>query len=1205
MAAGVATWLPFARAAAVGWLPLAKKSMPKPPGDKKSRHDEILIINVSGNRFQTWKNTLDRYPDTLLGSSEKEFFFNEETQEYFFDRDPEMFRHILNFYRTGKLHYPRHECIQAFDEELAFYGIIPEIIGDCCMEEYRDRKKENQERLEEDTEAEMATETPLPPDSTLREQLWRAFENPHTSTMALVFYYVTGFFIAVSVTANVVETVPCRAPKGMLKDLPCGEKFSLAFFCLDTACVMIFTFEYLMRFFAAPSRGKFMRSVMSVIDVVAIMPYYIGLVMPENEDVSGAFVTLRVFRVFRIFKFSRHSQGLRILGYTLKSCASELGFLLFSLTMAIIIFATVMFYAEKGTKDTNFTSIPASFWYTIVTMTTLGYGDMVPSSIAGKIFGSICSLSGVLVIALPVPVIVSNFSRIYHQNQRADKRRAQLKIRLARIRLAKSGTTNAFLQYKEHGGLQLFLSLQYCQPSTLQEHHNLSLAYPGSDLSNVRSATAFANRKARKKRKQETKVYKKVQLKFAPDKIRLSGGAHSCVGRLEVYHSNEWGIVCARKPNEATAKVVCRQLRCGNVEEMNVGFSFGQDPPHKVWLDDVSCNGSESSLFQCSSVNWGVHECNLKTDHFNINCSGNDYELGNAQREVGCGEALSFGRGAVFGPGAGPVWINDLNCTVHDKNIWECGRMMNRKCKDEEKAASVVCADHIEVRLAGREDACSGTLEVRKGKDLLSTCPPEIDLTDPDKICEKLRCGNATSSRPINCTGSNLTCSGRVHVSVDSHCYGTVRINHTGQEGAVCSNNWDLKAGTAVCKSVGCGKAVSVYSTQGRGPVFLDYLRCNGNEKHLWHCGALRPTQENCQHAAVICSDSVKTRLMDGHGPCAGRVEVFYRGEWGRKLQLANGTSCSGAVEIFSRGSWMGLSGASWEQAAAQVVCRQLHCGNAVSKEVKALGSGEVWSHWFNCSSTEDNVFRCQAEKVAKSDPEKDGFAYVNCSGSVSVNLTGSEDRCAGLVEVCLEGSCGSVCGRDWSAKESEVVCQELGCGKVVEMLDDFTVPSENTRPLLDFVRCTGNESFLAHCNLLKVGSQQCQKSNAKVICSDSIKPRLVGDEGRCAGTVEAYHSGRTQGDQTPGPRALLWESDTPLQRLLEPNVQRPVGAEPGRPAVPARALRENKVSAQRHHPAEIQQVVTAPTVYREQSLGLPPGTCRLHGEDCSSQLHR
>ncbi|XP_030049868.1 A-type voltage-gated potassium channel KCND1 [Microcaecilia unicolor] len=455
MAAGVATWLPFAQAAAVGWLPLAKRPMPDPPSSRKQRkNDEILVVNVSGKKFQTWKNTLDRYPDTLLGSSEKEFFFNEDTQEYFFDRDPEMFRHILNFYRTGKLHYPRHECIQAFDEELSFYGIIPEIIGDCCLEEYRDRKKENAERLAEDTEAEMATDVPLPPDSTIRQKLWRAFENPHTSTMALVFYYVTGFFIAVSVIANVVETVPCQPLPGHIKDLSCGVKYSSAFLCMDTACVLIFTFEYLMRLFAAPSRCKFMRSVMSIIDVVAIMPYYIGLIVPNNDDLSGAFVTLRVFRVFRIFKFSRHSQGLRILGYTLKSCASELGFLLFSLTMAIIIFATVMYYAEKGTSKTKFTSIPAAFWYTIVTMTTLGYGDMVPHTIAGKIFGSICSLSGVLVIALPVPVIVSNFSRIYHQNQRADKRRAQQKVRLARIRLTKNGTASAFMLYKQNGGLE-------------------------------------------------------------------------------------------------------------------------------------------------------------------------------------------------------------------------------------------------------------------------------------------------------------------------------------------------------------------------------------------------------------------------------------------------------------------------------------------------------------------------------------------------------------------------------------------------------------------------------------------------------------------------------------------------------------------------------------------------------------------------------
>ncbi|KAM4885402.1 A-type voltage-gated potassium channel KCND3 isoform 2-T2 [Sylvia borin] len=457
MAAGVAAWLPFARAAAIGWMPVANCPMPLAPTEKNKRQDELIILNVSGRRFQTWRTTLERYPDTLLGSTEKEFFFNEDTKEYFFDRDPEVFRCILNFYRTGKLHYPRYECISAYDEELAFYGILPEIIGDCCYEEYKDRKRENAERLMDDNDSENNQEGSMPSLS-FRQTMWRAFENPHTSTLALVFYYVTGFFIAVSVITNVVETVPCGTVPGS-KELPCGERYAVAFFCLDTACVMIFTVEYLLRLFAAPSRYRFIRSVMSIIDVVAIMPYYIGLVMTNNEDVSGAFVTLRVFRVFRIFKFSRHSQGLRILGYTLKSCASELGFLLFSLTMAIIIFATVMFYAEKGSSASKFTSIPASFWYTIVTMTTLGYGDMVPKTIAGKIFGSICSLSGVLVIALPVPVIVSNFSRIYHQNQRADKRRAQKKARLARIRVAKTGSSNAYLHSKRNGLLNEALEL--------------------------------------------------------------------------------------------------------------------------------------------------------------------------------------------------------------------------------------------------------------------------------------------------------------------------------------------------------------------------------------------------------------------------------------------------------------------------------------------------------------------------------------------------------------------------------------------------------------------------------------------------------------------------------------------------------------------------------------------------------------------------
>ena len=349
------------------------------PFCQRKAKDEIITINVSGCKFQTWKHSLEKFPHTLLGSGEREFFFDEDTKEYFFDRDPEIFRHILTFYRTGRMHFPRTECISSIDDELDYFGILPEMIADCCYEDYRDRKRENDERLIDDDPVEdkklqfSSGNKVVPESNSLRKRMWKAFENPHSSTPALVFYYVTGFFIAVSVLANIVETIPCSGGIGSAPLKDCGDEYQTIFFCLDTACVMIFTVEYLMRLFAAPNRCKFARSVMSIIDVVAILPYYIGLIITDNEDLSGAFVTLRVFRVFRIFKFSRHSQGLRILGYTLKSCASELGFLLFSLTMAIIIFATVMYYAEKGLAGTKFTSIIEASWYTIVTMTTLGY----------------------------------------------------------------------------------------------------------------------------------------------------------------------------------------------------------------------------------------------------------------------------------------------------------------------------------------------------------------------------------------------------------------------------------------------------------------------------------------------------------------------------------------------------------------------------------------------------------------------------------------------------------------------------------------------------------------------------------------------------------------------------------------------------------------------------------------------------------------
>jgi hypothetical protein len=139
-------------------------------------------------------------------------------------------------------------------------------------------------------------------------------------------------------------------------------------------------------------------------------------------------VMLRVFRlvrVFRIFKLSRHSKGLQVLGKTLKASVQELGLLVFFLIIGVVLFSASMYFAELGEPNSRFSSIPDAFWWGIVTMTTLGYGDKVPKGFAGKIVGSFCAIAGVLTLALPVPVIVSNFNYFYHRETEHEERMNQ------------------------------------------------------------------------------------------------------------------------------------------------------------------------------------------------------------------------------------------------------------------------------------------------------------------------------------------------------------------------------------------------------------------------------------------------------------------------------------------------------------------------------------------------------------------------------------------------------------------------------------------------------------------------------------------------------------------------------------------------------------------------------------------------------------
>ena len=134
-----------------------------------------------------------------------------------------------------------------------------------------------------------------------------------------------------------------------------------------------------MRFLTTPSRCKYVKEFMSIIDLLSILPYYIGLILESllqtSVDSLSALVLLRVLRVFRVLKFTRHSNRLRSLLFAIRRSASELGFILFSFSLGVILFSSILFYAEQSDKSNSanlFESIPATMWYAVVTMTTTG-----------------------------------------------------------------------------------------------------------------------------------------------------------------------------------------------------------------------------------------------------------------------------------------------------------------------------------------------------------------------------------------------------------------------------------------------------------------------------------------------------------------------------------------------------------------------------------------------------------------------------------------------------------------------------------------------------------------------------------------------------------------------------------------------------------------------------------------------------------------
>ncbi|CAK1554009.1 unnamed protein product [Leptosia nina] len=446
-------------------------------------HDfcERVVINVSGLRFETQLRTLNQFPETLLGDPARRIrYFDPLRNEYFFDRNRPSFDAILYYYQSGgRLRRPVNVPLDVFSEEIKFYEL-----GEQATNKFR----EDEGFIKEE-------EKPLPSNERQRK-IWLLFEYPESSQAARVVAIISVFVILLSIVIFCLETLPEFKHYKVYNTTTNGTKIEEdevpditdPFFLIETLCIIWFTFELIVRFLACPNKFNFFRDVMNIIDIIAIIPYFITLatVVAEEEDtlnlprapvspqdkstnqaMSLAILrVIRLVRVFRIFKLSRHSKGLQILGRTLKASMRELGLLIFFLFIEVnsegdeenwpsvvlssadgpqtsvhnklyvrrggrilqyrvVLFSSAVYFAEAGSENSFFKSIPDAFWWAVVTMTTVGYGDMTPVGVWGKIVGSLCAIAGVLTIALPVPVIVSNFNYFYHRETDQEEMQSQ------------------------------------------------------------------------------------------------------------------------------------------------------------------------------------------------------------------------------------------------------------------------------------------------------------------------------------------------------------------------------------------------------------------------------------------------------------------------------------------------------------------------------------------------------------------------------------------------------------------------------------------------------------------------------------------------------------------------------------------------------------------------------------------------------------
>jgi len=235
------------------------------------------------------------------------------------------------------------------------------------------------------------------------EILEGAREEDRTSRVVNVCLLV---LIVLSVLALIVETVE-----------HVGSRHASWFWVFEVFSVAVFTLEYLLRVWSCtedPERShpvwgrlRMMARPVMIIDLLAILPFYLPLVMAMDGRALRAF---RLLRFFRIFKLGRYSQSLQLVGTVLREKTPELMVILLAVIIMLVITSSLMYFVEHEAQPDAFASIPATMWWGVATLTTVGYGDIYPITPLGKVLGAAIAMMGIGLFALPTGVMAAAFA---------------------------------------------------------------------------------------------------------------------------------------------------------------------------------------------------------------------------------------------------------------------------------------------------------------------------------------------------------------------------------------------------------------------------------------------------------------------------------------------------------------------------------------------------------------------------------------------------------------------------------------------------------------------------------------------------------------------------------------------------------------------------------------------------------------------------